>query len=90
VGSLQGGRARSFWLFRAPRPNHHSCPRAPVPERTSIFRDHEVGWNTLLRLGQNRSEIGYMVSTRRTDIHPPPVTAAWLVQSAGALLCAIS
>ena len=25
-----------------------------------------------------------MVSTRRTDIHPPPVTAAWLVQSAGA------
>ena len=25
-----------------------------------------------------------MVPTRRTDIHPPPVTAAWLVQSAGA------
>ena len=25
-----------------------------------------------------------MVTTQRTDIHPPPVTAAWLVQSADA------
>ena len=57
-GISAGGRARRFWLIRAPRPNRHSCPRAPVPERTSSFRVHEVGQKTLLRLGQNRLEIG--------------------------------
>ena len=51
---------------------------------TSSFRVHEVGQKTLLRLGRNRLEIGHMVSTQRTDIHPPPITAAWLMQSADA------
>jgi hypothetical protein len=44
------GRARRFWMLRAPRPIHCPCPRAPVPERASSWFVHEVRWKPLLRL----------------------------------------
>ena len=55
-GLTAGEHAQSFWLIRASRPIHQPCPRTPlsVRTRTSCLLVHEVGWESLLRLGQDR------------------------------------